>query len=216
MGRSLTRKLLLGAAVLVGLRPAAAQVTPLDIFGGLLGAAQAQAARDAWTRLPGTDRSCLDRALARRNTDIATLIQRGIAPDDGRLGGFFTECRRFAEPNLLHGFGCTTQDANGWSVATTCNPSFTYRDGSGRLRPVEPHEAIELHFSGTPVVVADFETPEARELRQARAEARGRAEQLRVLRTTLATYQRDASLVVRSEVARITAPTTARCRTGRR
>ncbi|WP_156467599.1 peptidoglycan-binding protein [Methylobacterium sp. Leaf102] len=183
--------------------PVSAQVTPLDIFGGLLGAAQAQAARDAWARLPNGDRSCLDRAMARRNTDIAAMIQRGIGPDDGRLTGFFTECRRFTEPNLRRGFTCTIPDENGWSVATTCNQSFAYRDGSNRVQPVGPQEAIDLHFSGTRIVVADVESGEAREARQARVEAQGRSEQLQVHKATLGNFQRDVSPVVRSEVARI-------------
>ncbi|MFK5595877.1 hypothetical protein ACFZ8E_02550 [Methylobacterium sp. HMF5984] len=182
---------------------ASAQVTPLDIFGGLLGAAQGQAAREAWSRLPATDRSCLDRALARRNSDIAGLIQRGIGPDDGRLGGLFTECRRFTEPNLRRGFSCTAPDENNWSVATTCNQSFAYRDSDNHIHAVEPREAIDLHFSGTRIFVADVETSEAREMRQARAEAQGRSEQLQVLKGSLANYQRDASPVVRAEVARI-------------
>lgn len=191
------------AVALASAGPVQAQVTPLDIFGGLLGAAQAQAAREAWVRLPNADRSCLDRALARRNADVAGLIQRGIGPDDGRLGGFFTECRRFTEPNLRRGFSCTTSDEKGWSLTTTCNQSFAYRDGDGRLQPVEPREAMELHFSGTRIIVADVETGEARALRQARAEAQGRVEQLQVLRGSLAAYQKDPSTVVRSEVSRI-------------
>ena len=182
---------------------ASAQVTPLDIFGGLLGAAQSQAAREAWARLPNGDRSCLDRAMARRNTDIAVLIQRGIGPDDGRLSGFIGECRRFTEPNFRRGYSCTTSDENGWSISTTCNQSFAYRDGNGRIQAVEPREAIDLNFSGTRVIVADVETGEARELRQARVEAQGRSEQLQVLKGTLANFQRDASPVVRAEVARI-------------
>lgn len=182
---------------------ASAQVTPLDIFGGLLGAAQAQTAREAWARLPSTDRTCLDRALARRNADIAGMIQRGIGPDDGRLSGFFTECRRFTEPNFRRGFSCTAQDENGWSITTTCNQAFAYRDGNGRIQAVEPREAIDLNFSGTRIIVADIETGEARELRQARVEAQGRSEQLQVLKGTLANYQRDASPVVRAEVSRI-------------
>jgi len=185
------------------LGPASAQVTPLDIFGGLLGAAQAQAAREAWARLPNGDRSCLDRAMARRNTEIAAMIQRGIGPDDGRLTGFFTECRRFTEPNLRRNFSCTTPDENNWSVATTCDQSFAYRDGNGRIQAVEPREAIDLHFSGTRIIVADVETGEARETRQARREAQGRSEQLQVLKNTLGNHQRDASPIVRAEVARI-------------
>lgn len=203
MARGGLRGLLLFAALAANVDSAGAQVTPLDIFGGLLGAAQAQAARDAWSKLPGADRACLDRALARRNADIGGLIQRGIGPDDGRLSGFFAECRRFTEPNLRRNFSCTTADDNGWSVATTCNQAFAYRDGNGRLQPVEPREAIELHFSGTRIVVAEVETGEARELRHARAEAQGRAEQLQVMKGTLANFARDASPVVRSEVSRI-------------
>lgn len=191
------------AVMITTLGSASAQVTPLDIFGGLLGAAQAQAARDAWARLPGGDRSCLDRAMARRNTDIATMIQRGIGPDDGRLSGFFNECRRFTEPNFRRGYSCTTSDENGWSIATTCNQAFAYRDGNGRVQSVEPREAIDLHFSGTRIIVADVETGDAREARQARVEAQGRTEQLQVLKGTVSNYLRDASPVVRSEVSRI-------------
>ncbi|KQO99312.1 hypothetical protein ASF33_06655 [Methylobacterium sp. Leaf92] len=203
MGWGGARGVLLIAAFMTSIVPAAAQVTPLDIFGGLLGAAQAQAAREAWARLSNTDRFCVDRALARRNTDIAGLIQRGIGPDDGRLSGSFAECRRFTEPSLRRGFNCTAPDENGWSVSTTCNQTFAYRDGSNRVRFVEPREAIELHFSGTRIVVAEVEAGEARELRQTRAQAQGRAEQLQLLKTTLANYQRDASPVVRAEAARI-------------
>lgn len=203
MTRGGMRGLLLFTAFAALAGPASAQVTPLDIFGGLLGAAQAQAAREAWTRLPNADRTCLDRALARRNADIAGLIQRGIGPDDGRLSGFFAECRRFTEPNLRRSYGCNISDDNGWSTTTTCNQSFAYRDGNGRVQPVEPREAIDLHFSGTRIIVADIETSEARELRQARAEAQGRAEQLQVLKGTLANYGRDPSPVVRAEISRI-------------
>ncbi|CAA2156781.1 hypothetical protein MBRA_02215 [Methylobacterium brachiatum] len=203
MARGGLRGFLLLAALAASVSPAGAQITPLDIFGGLLGAAQAQAARDAWARLPNADRSCLDRALARRNADIAGLIQRGIGPDDNRLGGFVTECRRFTEPNLRRGFSCTAPDENGWSVTTTCNQSFAYRDGNNRVLAVEPSEAIDLHFSGTRIIIADVETGEGRALRQARAEAQGRAEQLQALKGSLANYLRDPSPVVRAEVARL-------------
>ncbi|MFJ7436972.1 hypothetical protein ACIQW5_04860 [Methylorubrum thiocyanatum] len=198
--RSLLRVVV--ATALIG--PASAQVTPLDLFGGLLGAAQVQAARDAWARLSNTDRFCVDRALTRRNSDLAGLIQRGIGPDDGRLGSIFAECRRFTEPNLRRGVGCTVRDENGWSVSSTCNQSFAYRN-AGEVHAVEPREAIELHFSGTPILVTEIETGEARDLRRARAEAQGRTEQLQVLKATLANYQRDASPVVRSEAARLQA-----------
>lgn len=203
MVRRVIRRALLLATSAAFAGPAHAQVTPLDIFGGLLGAAQAQAARDAWARIPNADRSCLDRALAKRNTDIAGLSQRGIGPDDGRLGGFFAECRRFTEPNFRRGFSCTITDENNWSVATTCNQSFAYRDGNGRIQSVDPREAIDLHFSGTRIIVADVESSDAREMRQARVEAQGRAEQLQVLRGTLANYGRDSSPVVRAEVSRL-------------
>ncbi len=190
-------------AVVASIGPAVAQVTPLDIFGGLLGAAQIQSARETWARLQAIDRFCVDRALARRNTTIEGLIQSGIGPDDGRLGSIFGECRRFTEPTFRRNFGCTTTDEHGWSIATTCNQSFATRDGSNQVRPVEPREAIELHFSGTRIVVAEVETARRAKRGQARAEAQGRAEQLQVLKTNLAAYQRDASPVVRSEAARI-------------
>ncbi|MCJ2095121.1 hypothetical protein MKK67_21830 [Methylobacterium sp. J-072] len=182
---------------------ARAQISPIDIFGTLIGAAQAQAAREAWARLPSADRSCLDRALARQNADIAGLTQRGIGPDDGRLSAVFAQCRRFTEPNFRRGYSCTVSDDSGWSITTTCNQTFAYRNGDGHVQPVEAREAIDLHFSGTRIIVADVETGEARETRRARAEAQGRAEQLQVLKGSLTAYQRDPSPVVRSEIARI-------------
>ncbi len=191
------------AAALASAGPAQAQISPADIFGSLIGAAQAQAAREAWARLSNPERSCIDHALARQNADIAGLAQRGIGPDDGRLSGVFAQCRRFTEPNLRRGFSCTVSDDIGGSITTTCNQTFAYRDGDGRVQPVEAREAIDLHFSGTRIIVADVETGEARETRRARAEAQGRAEQLQVLKGSLATYQRDPSPVVRSEIARI-------------
>ncbi len=182
---------------------ATAQVSPLDIFGGLMGAAQAQAAREAWARLPGADRSCLQRALATRNTDIESLARSGIGPDDGRLGPYVTQCRRFTEATLRRGVSCNVRDEASGSVVTTCDQSFAYRDNAGGVRPVDVREAVELHFSGTRVFVTEVETDEARQARAARVEAQGRAEQLQVLRSTLANYGRQPSPVVRAEVARL-------------
>ncbi len=182
---------------------ATAQVSPLDIFGGLMGAAQAQAAREAWARLPGADRSCLQRALATRNSDTESLARSGIGPDDGRLGPYVTQCRRFTEATLRRGVSCSVRDDARGSVGTTCDQSFAYRDNAGGVRPVDVHEAVELHFSGTRVFVTEVETEEARQARAARVEAQGRAEQLQVLRSTLTSYQRQPSPVVRAEVARL-------------
>ena len=64
------------AFVLQTTAPAFAQLTPFDILDGLMGAAQMQAAREAWTRLPAADRHCLQRALASRNTDVEALASR--------------------------------------------------------------------------------------------------------------------------------------------
>lgn len=193
--------LMLVTASAVG--PALAQVSPLDLFGGLLGAAQMQAAREAWARLPNGDRACLQRALASRNADIDGLVRNGIGPDDGRLGPLVAQCRRFAETSLRRGVSCTLPDEGSGSVGTTCDQSFAYRDDAGTVRLVEPREAVELHFSGTRVFVTEVETEEARQARAARAEAQGRAEQLQVLRSTLANYGRQPSPVVRAEVARL-------------
>lgn len=182
---------------------ASAQVGPLDIFGGLMGAAQAQAAREAWARLPGADRGCLQRALATRNADIESLARSGIGPDDGRLSPYVAQCRRFTEANLRRGIGCSVRDDANASVSSTCDQSFAYRDNAGGVRPVDVREAVELHFSGTRVFVTEVETDEARQARAARVEAQGRAEQLQVLRSTLANYGRQPSPVVRAEVGRL-------------
>ena len=57
-------------AVLASATSALSQVSPLDIFGGVLAAAQIQAAREAWARLPPAERFCLQRALAGQNLSL--------------------------------------------------------------------------------------------------------------------------------------------------
>lgn len=203
MVRAALRFALLTMVVAGASDSASAQVSPLDIFGGLLGAAQMQAAREAWGRLPSPDRSCLQRALATRNTDIEALVRSGIGPDDGRLGAYVTQCRRFTEADLRRGVSCSIRDDNDQLINTICDQSFAYRDNAGGVRAVDVREAVELQFAGTRVFVTEVETEEARQVRMARVEAQGRAEQLQVLRTTLATYQRQPSPVMRAEVARL-------------
>lgn len=182
---------------------ASAQVSALDLIGGLIGAAQMQAARDAWTRLPRDERDCLQKALATRNADLESAIRSGMAPDDGRLAPFVSQCRRLAGTNLRRGASCTVRDGNGSQTNSTCDQSFAVRDGSGDVRPVDPREAAELHFSGTRVFITEVENEEARQARFARAEAQERVEQLRLVRAALGNFQSQPSPVVRAEVARL-------------
>ena len=194
------------ALILVGLlstESAQAQGSAIDLLGGLIGAAQAQVAREAWTRVSAPDRFCLQRALAIRNSSIEAVAQSGIGPEDSRLAGFTAQCRRLSEGVQRRNFGCTTLIEDGSSVGTTCDQSYALRESDGSVRPIGFQEAVERHFSGARVFVTEVESEAGRRVRREQAEVQGRVERLQVWRTELANYQRQPSSVLRAEVSRI-------------
>lgn len=182
---------------------ARAQGSALDILGGLIGAAQAEAAREAWARVPGPDRFCLQRALATRNSSIEAVGQNGIGPEDSRISGFVAQCRRLSEGVQRRNFACTTAVEDGTTASTTCDLSYALREFDGSIRPIGFQEAVERHFSGARVFVTEVESEAGRRARRELIEAQGRMERLQVWRTELTNFQRQPSPVVRSEASRI-------------
>lgn len=196
------RGLVLCVALLVSLvvsQRAVAQVNAVDLLGGLLGAARSQEARDAWTRLPDTERGCLQRALAYQNIALPSLIQNGVGPEDPRLSTYTALCRRFTPTALRRNVDCVLTGDDGRPLATKCHQTFAYRDGAGRTVPVEPGEAVRLSLSGTQIFTSEVEAAEARQNRVQVEERRIRVERLRAVRNIVVDYQRDASPVVRAE-----------------
>ena len=55
-----------------------------DILGGVIGGviaeAQAQATREAWERMPSSDRACHQRALVARGSNLVTVMRAGLMP----------------------------------------------------------------------------------------------------------------------------------------
>jgi tetratricopeptide (TPR) repeat protein len=74
----------------------------INMFGGVLQPSIAtQAADEEWRKLPRTERSCLDQALAKEGESSHSLIQRGIMPSDPRLSYYRSVCRaQVAQPPL--------------------------------------------------------------------------------------------------------------------
>ncbi len=70
----------------------------IDIFGGFVQAAMAEAARVEWNKLPPKEIACLDQTLVQRGLSIETLVRHGIMPSDGRVADLRSNCRnQFAQ-----------------------------------------------------------------------------------------------------------------------
>lgn len=176
---------------------------PFELFGGVFAAAQAQAAREAWGRIPDADRTCLERALEARGGNLVGVIQSGVMPDDPRVASFTAQCRRFTQAALRRDYTCTILDEDGRSVGSTCRQSFARRGPDGRAYPVSIREAVDLQFSGSPPVLVDLEMDEARQERRERQEMARRVDQVAGLRARVADLQRSPSPIVRSETAKV-------------
>ncbi len=197
------RKLGLAAALLssVTAGQAVAQGRVDGIFGlmgGMIAAAQAQAAQEAWARQSELRVYCLGRALARENLSVSRLVQAGVMPNDPRLNGVAGQCARFEPSALRTGYRCTVPDESGLPVPSTCNQSFARYDGSGRLQPVEARAALDAYFSTGAYLTTDVEDEEGRQERLRRAEGLRRIAEIARLRSDIEPYGSSRSEAVRS------------------
>jgi hypothetical protein len=87
----------LAALLLVmGAEPASAQNANSfpNLFGRTAPPAQAE-----WRKVPRDEIGCIDRALAPQRTNVQTLIQQGVTPNDPRIG----QVRALPQPNRAAG-----------------------------------------------------------------------------------------------------------------
>ena len=161
-----------------------------------MAAAQAQAAQEAWHRLPELRRYCAQRAVSRRGASLAQLIQGGVQPNDPRLGEVMGECARFDQVALGAGMRCSVKYEAGWSVQSRCNQVFVRNDGYGQRQILDARAAIDLHFNGVPTSLVEIETDAGR---QERADAQRRLAEVNRLRGELEPFQSSRSPVVRSQ-----------------
>jgi tetratricopeptide (TPR) repeat protein len=65
----------------------------MNLFGGIMQSALAQAAIAEWRKIPPEELSCMKETLQQRGVSIQSLIQQGIAPFDVRLSDVRTNCQ---------------------------------------------------------------------------------------------------------------------------
>ncbi|MGA0598440.1 peptidoglycan-binding protein [Enterovirga sp. CN4-39] len=188
------------AAVACGLSTAALGQGAGDLlgaFGGLIAAAQAQAAQEAWSRQPELRRYCLERALGRQGYSISRMIQGGVGPDDPRIQRVRGECSRFEPGALKVGYRCTAADEPGSVGPTWCDQRFGRQDSYGRVQYLDARTAIDVHFNGGVIALFDLENEQGRRERADRAAGAVRQTELSQLRSSLEIYRSSGSEVVR-------------------
>ncbi len=71
----------------------------IDLLGGIMRSAIAQAAQAEWQKLPPAEVTCVDQVLQSRGTSLRRSIEQGIAPTDARMSEARSICRaQFARP----------------------------------------------------------------------------------------------------------------------
>ena len=190
------------AVVLISTTPSGAQSGAdalFGVFGGMIAMAQVQAAQDAWARTSELKRYCLERAAsARHRVTVAALIQKGISPNDPRLGAIASECLRFDPSMLKSDFACVTSEELGARVQTRCAQQFGRQDTFGRLQPLEPRAAVDLYFATGTFALAEVENEQGRQERLQRADEQRRMAEAQTLRTQIDAFRSSRSELVRS------------------
>jgi peptidoglycan hydrolase-like protein with peptidoglycan-binding domain len=171
--------------------------------GGMMAAAQMQAAREAWSREPELRLYCLQRLLSRDGISQSRLIQAGVVPGDPRLSSIRSQCIRLDPGNLRASFRCTVPDESGSPVTTTCDQAFGRREHGAKPTIVDARVAIDLHLSGSPVDIVEIENAAGRQERLAKVEGRQRLLELARLRVEVEPYRASKSEMVRSQTQAI-------------
>lgn len=169
------------------------------LVGGMIAAAQAQAAQEAWSNLPEFRQYCFQRALSRRNTNVTALIRAGVMPNDPRLSPITADCARFEPSVLKSNYRCSIYDETGSLVTSTCNQVFARQDNAGRTQPVDPRVAVDLYFSNGSYLLLDAETDAGRVERHERAEGYRRIADLMTLREEVESFKASRSDMVRAQ-----------------
>lgn len=87
----------------------------INLFGGLIQGAMAQANQAEWRKLPQSELSCVDRALRANGLSLRLAMQRGVGPNNPEIVHIRTECRESVTPVNI-------QDRSIYFVANTQPP----------------------------------------------------------------------------------------------
>ncbi len=169
------------------------------MVGGMMAAAQAQAAGEAWSRQPELRQYCVQRGLSRQNVTIQGLIRSGVMPNDARIHQVISQCARFEPSALKEGYRCTVPDESGMLASSVCDQRFARQDGSGRVQYLDTRAAIDLYFSNGSYTLADAENEVGREERIQRIEGQRRIADLSRLRGEVESYRASRSEIVRAQ-----------------
>lgn len=207
----LRRKIIFSSVVCLALSPFAAQSSQAQsnaagvfgLIGGMIAAAQIQAAKEAWTGQPELRLYCAQKALARHNVTIPALIQNGVMPSDPRLAPIGSECAKFEPGNLKANYKCNALDENGATVVSTCNQAFGQVDASGIAQVIDARTAIDLYFSKGSFLLVDVESDAGRQQRQRQAERQRLIADLNALRGSVESLQSSRSESVRAEALKL-------------
>ncbi|MBM6580102.1 peptidoglycan-binding protein [Microvirga sp. BT689] len=173
------------------------------LIGGMIAAAQMQAAKEAWAGQPEMRLYCAQKALARHDVTIPALIQNGVMPSDPRLAPIGSECAKFEPGNLKASYRCNALDENGATVVSTCNQSFGQTDSSGRAQVTDLRTAIDLYFSNGSFLLVDVESDSGRQQRYRQAERQRLIADLNALRGSVEGLQSSRSESVRAEAQKL-------------
>jgi len=108
------------------------------IFGGIIGAAIWQAARNEWRKLPSEEFACVDAVLARERGSIDRLAERGIGPGDPRIAPIRGACSNLLSRRLGQNVECQVG-----TVTSYCDEAFARPDGRGGFRRMSIMDAVQ-------------------------------------------------------------------------
>ena len=152
---------------LIGSGSAYSQINLQQIIGGALGAAQSQQVASDWSKTSPALRNCVNISLERNRANINTLIQQGIGPNDPRIGQIRQNCEQFTNKHFRQNFSCNLTAPNGASVATKCDEAFARQLPNGTVQQLTLDQAMRESTINRPVILGQFERPEAVAQRQA-------------------------------------------------
>lgn len=173
------------------------------MIGGMIAAAQIQAAKEAWGSQPEMRLYCAQKALARHKVTIPALIQNGVMPSDQRLAPIGSECAKFEPGNLKSKYRCNALDENGATVVSTCNQAFGQVDGAGIAQVIDARTAIDLYFADGSFLLVDVESDAGRQQRYRQAERQRLISDLTALRGSVESLQSSRSETVRAEAQKL-------------
>ena len=136
----------------------------VNMFGGMIGAAMLQQAREQWSRLPPSEASCLQQGLARHGISYSAVLRAGIPPSDPRFADVRAVCDRITERPLRQNVDCPISTPQG-QFSSRCDEAYVIERPQGSEMKVSEEDAVASVFSNTPATIGLFERGDARSRR---------------------------------------------------